>query len=109
MVEIKQRVLVRLPDISTALLDEYSTTATDRIKIRIEEEEFPGELNSIAVEVICAMHSKKYHAGIKNESVDTFKVSFVEDILKEYEEDFQRYLRKKEKAENVNRGVLRFL
>jgi len=43
------------------------------------------------------------------EGVDTFQVSFVEDILREYEEDFQRYLRKKEKSENENRGVLRFL
>ncbi|WP_416149426.1 phage head-tail connector protein [Salipaludibacillus sp. HK11] len=106
---INQRVLVRLPDINTALLQEYITTATDRIKARVEEETFPDELNSVAVEVVCAMHNKRHHSGIKNEGVDTFQVSFVEDILKEYEDDFHRYLVKKEKAENENRGVVRFL
>ena len=106
---INNRVLIRKPDISPDLLEELETTATDRIKLRVGLAEFPVELESIAVEVICAMHNRSYHEGIKQENVDTFSVSFVDDILKEYESDFSRYLTSKEKADNINRGVLRFL
>jgi hypothetical protein len=106
---IQDRVFVRKPDIKPELLDELEITATDRIKLRLGVSEFPIELESIAVEVICAMHNKTYHEGIKQENVDTFSISFVDDILKEYESDFARYLAMKEKADNSKRGVLRFL
>ena len=106
---ISQRVLVRLPDINIALLEEYLTSATDRIKLRLGVAELPTELNSIAVEVICAMYNRKNHEGIKDETVDTFRVSFIDDILKGYEQDIARYLEMKEKQDNVSRGVLRFL
>lgn len=106
---IATRVLVRKPDVPAELLAELEKTATDRIKLRLGLTEFPTELESIAVEVICAMHNRSYHEGIKKENVDTFSVSFVEDILKEYEADFSRYLALKEKIANANRGVLRFL
>lgn len=108
---IKERVLIRKPEIKQALLDELITTATDRIKIRLELAEFPVELESVAVEVVCAMYnkSKSDQEGIKSENVDTFSVSFVDDILKEFEADFASFLRSKEKQNNANRGVLRFL
>lgn len=106
---IEARVKIRIPDINVDLLNEFVQTATDRIKLRLGLAEFPVELESIAVEVVCAMHNRKYHQGIKSENADTFSVSFVDDLLKEYESDFQRYLEIKEKQENVNRGVLRFL
>jgi len=108
---ITTRVLVRKPGIKPELLDELETTTTDRIKIRLGLSEFPQELESIAVEVICAMYNKSNmnHEGIKTEGVDTFSISFVDDILKQYESDFDRYLETKQKASNSNRGVLRFL
>lgn len=106
---IKERVKVRLPDIDAGLLDEYYKTATDRIMLRLGVTLYPVELESIAVEVICAMYNRRRHEGIKDESVDTFRVSFVDDILKEFEEDLQRYLAMKEKQDNEHRGVLRFL
>jgi hypothetical protein len=106
---IQSRVLIRKPDISQNLLAELETTATDRIKLRLGVSAFPVELESIAVEVICAMHNRSYHEGIKQENVDTFSVSFVDDILLEYESDFARFLALKEKTDNANRGVLRFL
>ncbi|WP_147536095.1 phage head-tail connector protein [Bacillus marasmi] len=107
--DIASRVLIRKPDITEGLLNELEKTATDRIKLRLGLTAFPEELDSIAVEVICAMHNRSYHEGIKQENVDTFSVSFVDDILKEYEADFENFLRLKEKAANANRGVLRFL
>lgn len=107
---IQTRVLIRKPDINTDLLAELEKTATDRIRLRIGESIFPTELESIAVEVICAMFNKSYHEGIKSENVDSsFSISFVDDILNEYEKEFVNYLEMKEKSNNVNRGVLRFL
>lgn len=106
---IKDRVLVRIPEINTRLLDELITTSTDRINLRLGLTSLPPELESVAVEVVCAMHNRKYHEGIKSEGVDTFSISFVDDILKEYEKDFQMYLELKNKQDNANRGVLRFL
>lgn len=106
---IETRVLVRKPEINIELLSELVTSATDRINLRLGVSTFPQELESIAVEVVCAMYNRSHHEGIKNENADTFSVSFVDDILKEYESDFQLYKENKSKLENVNRGVLRFL
>jgi hypothetical protein len=106
---IANRVLVRKPEINLDLLTELETTATDRINLRLGVSELPLEIESIAVEVICAMYNKSHHEGIKSENADTFSVSFVDDILKEYESDFVRYKEMKSKQENANRGVLRFL
>lgn len=107
---ISSRVLIRKPEINKDLLTELETTATDRIKLRIGESDFPSQLESIAVEIICSMYNRLYHEGIKSENVDSsFSVSFVDDIIKEYEPDLTKYLETKEKQANVNRGVLRFL
>lgn len=106
---IKERVLVRIPEIKLELLDELIKTATDRINLRLGLTILPPELESVAVEVVCAMHNRKYHEGIKSEGADTFSISFVDDILKEYEKDFKLYLELKNKQDDVNRGVFRFL
>lgn len=106
---IDARVLIRKPEIKMELLAELVKTATDRILLRIGEATLPATLESIAVEVVCAMHNRSYHEGVKSENVDTFSISFVDDILKEYESDFQKYIDSREKTANVNRGVLRFL
>lgn len=106
---IANRVKIRISEIDDAFLTELETTATDRIKLRLGVSEFPVELESIAVEVVCAMYNRKYHNGIKSENVDTFSLSFVDDILAEYEQDFARYIAMIEKQTNANRGVLRFL
>ncbi|RDW17044.1 hypothetical protein CWR48_15700 [Oceanobacillus arenosus] len=106
---IETRVKIRKPEIKQELLTELVKTATDRINLRLGLTILPPELESVAVEVVCAMFNKSYHEGIKSENVDTFSVSFVDDILKEYEADFTRYLEMKNKQDNANRGVLRFL
>lgn len=106
---IKERVLVRIPRIDLDLLDELVMTATDRINLRLGLTLLPPELESVAVEAVCALYNRKYHEGIKSEGADTFSISFVDDILKEYEKDFKLYLELKNKQDNENRGVLRFL
>lgn len=107
--DIKQRALVRIPEISTPLLDEYAKTAMDRIKLRLGVDEYPIMLESVAVDVVCALYNRRRHEGLKDETVDTFRVNFVDDVLKEYSPELQRYLAMKEKQENENRGVVRFL
>lgn len=109
MMTIQNRVKVRIPEIEDGLLNELYTTATDRIMLRLGITLFPVELESIAVEVICAMYNRRYHNGIKQENVDTFSVSFVDNVLAEYEKDLTNYLSMKNKQSNANRGVLRFL
>lgn len=108
MSTITERVLIRFPEIETNLLEELETTALDRITLRLGVSTFPEELSTIAVEVICALYNRLYYAGIESEDADTFSVSFVDDILKEYEKDFTAYLNNLEKQKNENKGVLRF-
>lgn len=109
MSNIESRVMVRIPEIEPALLQEYSQSATDRIKLRLGVSEYPAELESIAVDLICAMYNRRRHEGLKDETVDTFRMNFVDDLLKEYEPELQRYLAMKEDEENANRGKVRFL
>ena len=106
---VKDRVKVRIPDITTELLDEYTQTATDRINLRVGVTILPPELESVAVEVVCALYNRKYHEGIKSENVDTFSVSFVDNVLNKYEKDFNLYLQMKQTQDNAMRGKLRFL
>lgn len=106
---VKTRVQVRIPDITAELLEEYTKTATDRINLRVGVTVLPPELESVAVEVICALYNRKYHEGIKDETVDTFRTTFIENILNEYERDFSLYLQMKKTQDNSMRGKLRFL
>lgn len=109
--DIKDRVLVRKPEANSALLDELIVTAQDRINLRLGVTLLPIELESVAVEVVCAMYnrSQSSNEGIVSENVDTFSVTFVDDVLAEYETDLARYLEMKNKQDNGNRGVVRFL
>ena len=111
MAEIMSRILIRKPEIKGDLAAELIKTAEDRIKIRIESMEIPTELQSVVVEVVCAMYNKSQagNEGMKSENVDTFSVTFLDDILAEYQADFDGYLRMKNKQDNANRGVMRFL
>lgn len=106
---VKERVQVRIPDIPSDLLEEYTKTATDRINLRVGLTILPPELESVAVDVVCALYNRKYHEGIKDETVDTFRTSFVENILNEYETDFELYRQMKQTQDNDKRGKLRFL
>jgi len=94
---VKERVLIRKPEV--------------RINLRLGVTLLPVELESVAVEVVCAMYNKSQSSneGIKSENVDTFSVTFVDDILAEYETDLVRYIEMKNKQDNGNRGVVRFL
>lgn len=108
---VRERVLVRKPELEdNPVLLELVKTATDRINIRVGEMELPAELETVAVEVVCALHNRMYYEGIKSENADTFSVSFVDNVLSEYETDLQRYREKKAKDDVEYRGgVVNFL
>lgn len=107
---ILDRVKIRKPDSDPDVLQELITTVTDRIKLRVgTTDDIPEQLNSIAVEVVCAMVNQQRYEGIKSEGIDTFSVSFVDDLLKTYEADIAAYLNSEEKSKSENYGRFRFL
>lgn len=88
---IKKRVQVRETTFSDPVLDEYVTTAVDRILLYTGLSNFPVAFNSIAVEVILSMYRRKYHEGISSENVDVMSISFVENLLSQYDREFSNY------------------
>lgn len=84
-------------------LEEYITTATDRINLRIGTAELPDSMQSIAVDVAVKLIRRKYYEGIASEGADTLSTSFVANVLAEYESEFEQYLK------NVNKRVVKFL
>lgn len=95
--ELLDRVKVRLnitpEDISKdAILDELLVTVMDRVKLRVGEKEFPDLLNSIAVDATVKAYNRKYYEGISSEGDDGISTSFVEDILFEYQSEFEQFI-----------------
>lgn len=108
-----ERLRVRIKDIDLDIAEELLKTAKDRILIKVGTGQtlFPLELESICVEVTTAMYNRHMNRseGIQSESVDAFSVSFVNGLLKEYEEEFANYRRMYKDQQDINRGKVRFL
>jgi|SRR5690625_7200344 len=107
------RLKVRIPDIKPDIADELIKTAKDRILLRVESKKtlFPVELESICVEVVTAMYNKHMmrNEGIDTERVDVFSVKFVNDLLDQYEDEFNAYKNMLDDEEDEARGKVRFL
>lgn len=84
-------------------LEEYITTATDRINLRVGTAELPDGMQSIVVDVAVKLIRRKYYEGIVSEGADTLSTSFVANVLAEYEREFEQYLK------NANKRVVKFL
>lgn len=108
---IKTRVKVRESDFPDVLLDEYVTTAMDRILLYTGLLVFPTAFNSIAVEVVVAMYRRKYHEGISSEGVDVFSVSFIENLLEQYDREFTNFKNQSDDTDETTSkaGVIVFL
>lgn len=108
---IIDRIKIRESGIDETLANEFILSVQDRIRLRLELDEYPADLDTIVVEVVQAMNNKHEmnHEGVESESVDVFSIKFIDDLLSQYGADFKGYLNKKQKSENENRGVLRFL
>lgn len=107
------RLKIRIPDIEPSIANELIKTAKDRILLRIGSKQtlFPVELESICVEVVTAMYNKHTmrNEGVDSESVDVFSVKFVNDLLKQYEDELNEYKRMFQDEEDSSRGKVRFL
>lgn len=107
--KIRERVKIRLNEdfengvINDNTLQDYITTACDRIRLRLGVEQYPDDFDSIAVETVIKMHRRSYHEGINSENVDALSTSFVDDILDEYSQEFDSY------KQNHNRQLVRFI
>ena len=108
-----ERLKVRIKDLDEDVAEELLTTAKDRILIRVglKQTLFPAELESICVEVVNAMYNKHQmkHEGVESEGVDVFSMKFVNDLLKQYDDEFNEYRRILEDEKDESRGKLRFL
>ena len=106
---VLERVKVRIPEAKEGVLEEFVTSATDRILLRIGKDELPAKLETIAVEIVTKMYRKMYYEGISSESADTLNVTFVEDIFAEYEEEIKRWIALDDEAEGKNKLKVRFI
>lgn len=106
---IIDRVKVRIPEAKDAVLGELIVSATDRILLRIDKDELPPKLETIAVEIVTKMYRRMMYEGISSESADTLNVSFIEDIFSEYEEEFQRWIKLDDETEGKNKLKVRFI
>ena len=106
---VLERVKVRIPEAKEGVLEEFVTSATDRILLRIGKDELPAKLETIAVEIVTKMYRKMYYEGISSESADTLNVTFVEDIFAEYEEEIKRWMELDDDIEGKNKLKVRFI
>lgn len=97
---ILERVERRLQDddsFKETLIKEYISTVIDRLCIRLNVTELPLSFCSVAVDAVIKMHRRSYYEGIQSESDGGASVSFVDDILNEYEEEIVQYNRSNKK------------
>lgn len=106
---VLERIKVRIPEAKDNVLEELIISATDRILLRIDKDELPTKLETIAVEIVTKMYRRMMYEGISSESADTLNVSFIEDIFSEYEEEFQRWIKLDDEAEGKNKLKVRFI
>lgn len=91
MQRIKNRLAGEEADCS--MLSELLQTIEDRLCLRLGADSLPAAFGSIAVDATIKAYRRVYYEGITNEAfaINT-SVSFVEDILKEYEAEIESYL-----------------
>lgn len=110
--DILERVKLRLPEESNIdLLGELISTMTDRVCLRVQENELPEVLESITTEAVIKVYRRQYFEGISDERADSLNLSFFEDVLGEYEEEFNAFknMKKKQEDEEGNKKVVRFI
>ncbi|MBQ8514634.1 MAG: hypothetical protein IJ496_04490 [Ruminococcus sp.] len=106
---VTERVQLRLQGEAedTALLQELCDLAAVRICLRAGESELPALLEPIAADVVVKLFRRWNYEGISSEGADTISTTFVEDVLKEYADEFQAYTDQKKTQEGAK--VVRFL
>lgn len=106
---IIERVKIRIPEAKDGVLEELIISATDRILLRIGKDELPQKLETIAVEIVTKMYRRMMYEGISSESADTLNVTFIDDIFAEYDEEFEKWLKRSDEDEGKNKLKVRFI
>ncbi|QDP43710.1 putative head-tail connector [Streptococcus phage P738] len=106
---IIDRVKIRIPEAKDGVLEELIISATDRILLRIGKDELPQKLETIAVEIVTKMYRRMMYEGISSESADTLNVTFIDDIFAEYDEEFEKWLKRSDEDEGKNKLKVRFI
>lgn len=95
--EIEKRIECRMTGelCDKAVMREISQNVLDRICIRLgisSEKEFPALFYGVCAEATVKAYRRRYYEGIQSESASgVFSDTFVEDILSEYEKEFETY------------------
>lgn len=95
--EIEKRIECRMTGelCDKTVMGEISQTVLDRICIRLgisNEQEFPALFYGVCAEASVKAYRRRYYEGIQSESASgVFSDTFVEDILSEYEKEFETY------------------
>ncbi len=99
------RVLTHLKgeEVDTDLITEYIMIATDRVCLRLGKETCPSQFHSIIVDAVVKLYRRRYFEGINSENTAGESVQFIDNVLSEYEHEFQAYLNRQKQA------VVRFL
>lgn len=107
---IKERVMNRIPDeaVPIAVIDEYVSTISDRLCLRLGVDALPALFDSICVDAVVKMHRRKYYEGISSEGAANINTSFVDNILGEYEQEIADWKTAQQNLNGSGRKV-RFL
>lgn len=95
--EIAKRIECRMTGelCDKAVMGEISQTVLDRICIRLgisNETSFPALFYGVCAEASVKAYRRRYYEGIQSESASgVFSDTFVDDILSEYEKEFETY------------------
>lgn len=110
MEELLKRLKLRLPEqkLNDEQLQEYITTVSDRLCLRLGADSLPPLFNSVCVDATVKMIRRIYYEGISSEGVANISTSFVDDILAEYSDEISDW--KNAQAESGNsKKVVSFL
>lgn len=104
---VLERIKVRLTDdtVNDDILNEYIQTIEDRICLRLNEDTVPKIFYSIIVDASVKMYRRLWFEGESSENDDGVTISFVEDVLSEYNAEFAQYL----ENQNHKAKVVKFI
>lgn len=84
---------------------ELIQTVSDRVCLRLGVDNIPSLFNSIIVDAVVKLYRRTYYEGISSEGDDGITTSFVNDILEEYNTEFEQY----RLNQRANTGLVKFL
>lgn len=108
--EMLERIKNRIRDaaVSDEVLEDYISTISDRLCLRLGVGALPVLFESICVDAVVKMYRRTYYEGISSEGTANISTTFVDDVLAEYAQEIGDW-----KTQQANTGgsdrVVRFL